>query len=274
MKQQRKIGFIGAGNMTRAIVRGLCSDGISPDNIMVSNRSEGKLHALAEQYGVQTTLNNVACMAFADVVLLSVKPQLMPAVCQQLVASGNVDNKLFVSIAAGISVARLSELLGGHENIVRTMPNTPSAVGMGLTGIYPHTSTSQQDVDFVTELMAAVGQTIVVEREALIDTVTAACGSSPAYFMYILEAMQQETVAQGFSQDDARMLVEQAMIGSALLIRNQRHEPLDELRRQVTSKGGTTAAALDHFHQQGLNKVIRQGMAKAKLRAEQIAGEY
>lgn len=269
--QTRNLAFIGAGNMPRAIISGLVANGYAPRSVMASNPSTPKLEALERDFAIQVTQSNQDAVAFADVVVLSVKPQLMEAVCEDLQRNSDLTGKLFVSIAAGISIDRLQDMLGGEFPVVRTMPNTPSALGKGMTGLSPSSAVTEQDKSFVQELMASVGDTVWVDTEEQIDTVIAAAGSSPAYFFLFLEAMEKEAVNMGIAKQDARKLVQQAMLGAAEMVCHNADLELCELRAQVTSKGGTTAKAIEHFQNNNFEQTVAGAMQAAVARAKEMS---
>lgn len=278
--QHRRISFIGAGNMTRSIISGLVANGYPAELITASNPSKGKLDSLKQDFSINVSQDNHQAAEFAEVIVLAVKPQLMAEVCADLAqtsnktASTNLSNKLFVSIAAGISTQRLSEMLGGNVQVVRTMPNTPSALGKGMTGLFAGTNISQKDQDFSGDLMTQVGEIAWVKQESMIDSVIAAAGSSPAYFFLFLQAMQEEAERQGFDHKTARLLVQQAMLGAAEMVCHNPQLELSELRTQVTSKGGTTAKAIESFQTQGLDKIVANAMQAAVARAEEMTQQF
>ncbi|MDF2179500.1 pyrroline-5-carboxylate reductase [Aliiglaciecola sp. CAU 1673] len=271
--QHRKIAFIGAGNMTRSIIGGMVKSGYPANLIFASNPSLPKLEALKQECGIHITQDNLDAIRQAEVVVLAVKPQLMEQVCQHL-QQADMSGKLFVSIAAGIKVARLQQMLGGQYSVVRTMPNTPSALALGMTGLYADSQVGEQDRDFATALMGQIGETLWVAEEEMINGVIASAGSSPAYFFLFLEAMQEEAIKMGFERTDARLLVQQAMLGSAQMVCQNPQLELAELRAQVTSKGGTTAKAVEHFEQQGLRQLVSGAMGAAVTRAKQMSEEF
>ena len=272
--QHRKITFIGAGNMTRSIVSGLVNNAYPAKLITASNPSMGKLSALQADFAINVTQDNHVAVNAADVIVLAVKPQLMEQVCAKLAEDSNLGNKLFVSIAAGITTARLQQMLGGSFPIVRTMPNTPSALGKGMTGLFADIDVNEIDKQYSADLMSQVGEIAWVNKESMIDGVIAAAGSSPAYFFLFLEAMQQEAEQQGFDNTTARLMVQQAMLGAAEMVCHNPHLELSELRTQVTSKGGTTAKAIESFQQQGLQQLVANAMQAAVKRAEEMAKQF
>ncbi|MBT0585491.1 pyrroline-5-carboxylate reductase [Alteromonas oceanisediminis] len=269
--QQRTVGFIGAGNMTQSIIRGLVASGYPADAIIASNRSEGKLNALNADLGIQITTDNNDVLRQSDVVVLSVKPQMMADMLSACDASLVSDDMVFMSIAAGLPLQRLAEMLPAAQKWVRAMPNTPSAVGLGMTGLYGNPHVTQADQALCNELMSAVGETLWVENEAQIDGVIAAAGSSPAYFFLFLEAMQAEAEKMGFSHQQARVLVQQAMRGAAEMVMQNPDTEISTLRTNVMSKGGTTAEAVNTFIAGGLPELVSKSMQAAVTRAQQMS---
>jgi len=265
----KKITFIGAGNMTRSIVAGLVKAGYPASAIMACNRSDEKLSYFAE-LGVNTSTNNDQGVAFGDVIVLAVKPQAMQAMCEGLSVHGNCTDKVFVSIAAGLTVERLQQFLGCPCPVIRVMPNTPSLIGKGVSGLYADDTVSASAKAFVADMMSAVGTTLWVTEEAQINGVIAAAGSSPAYFFLFLEAMEQEAINMGFDKPAARKMVENAMLGAAEMVCHNSNLELSELRAQVTSKGGTTAQAVEHFQNGGLTDLVQNAMRAAVKRAQEM----
>jgi pyrroline-5-carboxylate reductase len=277
LNHSKTISFIGAGNMSKAIISGLVVKGYPANMIMASNPSQTKLDELKANLGIQITNNNQEAVDFGDFIMLSVKPQLMQTVTKDFVVSANdasAKNKIFVSIAAGLTVKRLSEFLPAHSKIVRVMPNTPSAIGLGMSGIFAEQSVARSQVQEVEAIMQSVGKTLVVEQEAQINTVIAAAGSSPAYFFLIAEVMQKAAIEMGLNAADARMLVEQAMLGSATLMQNQADLELSTLRAHVTSKGGTTAKAVESLQEDDIQAMFAKAMQAAVTRANEMSKQF
>ncbi len=272
--QHRKLCFIGAGNMAGAIISGLVESGYPAKLISVCAPSGKNRDPLASKYGVQSSDDNVACAQEADVVVMAVKPQLMADVCKSLQKEVDFSGKLVLSIAAGISVARFRSLLGEKLNIVRIMPNTPSLVGKGMSGLYAPEEVGPQDRDYSSDLMTAVGKVCWVDTEEGINHIIAAAGSAPAYFFLFMEAMQAEAERLGFSAETARMLVEQAASGATALVAASPDTPLSQLRENVTSKGGTTFEALKVFNQQKLPEIVSEAMQAAITRAQEMEKQF
>ena len=269
--QHRILAFIGAGNMSRSIIAGLVQAGYPADRIIAANPSRPKLDALANDYGIRITQDNAEAARAAEVIVLAVKPQLMAAMLSALVAQlGTLEGKLLISIAAGIKVARLAEMAGGHGRIIRTMPNTPSLLGLGMTGLYAPPGIEQADRALAEQMMQAVGKTLWVEQESAINGVIAAAGSAPAYFFLFMQAIAEEAEAMGFSPEQARLLVQQTALGAAAMVEQNPELSLQTLREQVTSKGGTTAEAIKTFQQQGLMPLTAHAMQAAVARASEM----
>lgn len=269
--EHRKLAFIGAGNMSRSLISGLIQAGYPADLIIAANPSRPKLDGLAAEFGVATTQDNADAAARAEVLVLAVKPQMMAAMLTELVqATGGLQGKLLISIAAGISLDRLEQMTGGHDRLIRTMPNTPSLLGLGMTGLYAKPHIGQADRDYCEQMMQAVGKTLWVKAEDGINQVIAAAGSAPAYFFLFMEAMAEEAQKRGFSAEEARLLVQQTALGAAQMVAANPQLSLAELRAQVTSKGGTTAEAIRCFQEQGLASLVGQAMAAAVARAREL----
>jgi pyrroline-5-carboxylate reductase len=267
--EQKKITFIGAGNMVRAIVSGLVANGYPASLITATAPSETRRLALESDFGINTTSDNVAAAQNADVVVLSVKPQMMAEVCKPLQAI-NWSEKLVISIAAGIQSARFNEMLDSELTLVRVMPNTPSQLGKGMSGLYAAESVPQADKSFAAQLMQACGKVCWVEQESGINNIIAAAGSAPAYFFLFMEAMQKEAIEQGFDADTARLLVQQSALGAAEMVIANPETELATLRENVTSKGGTTAEALRTFNEHQLSDIVAKAMQAAVSRAEEM----
>tara|TARA_Y100001956_G_C4128436_1_gene191821 strand:+ start:4980 stop:5798 length:819 start_codon:yes stop_codon:yes gene_type:complete len=267
--EQKKITFIGAGNMARSIIAGLVASGYPAKLITATDPNQEQRDFLANQYGINTEADNFTAAKEADAIVLAVKPQLM-----ELVGGGlhDVDfsHKLVISIAAGISAQRLDEMLGAKLNLVRVMPNTPALVSKGMSGLFAPQHVCEQDKQFAADLMGAVGKVCWVEHESGINNVIAAAGSAPAYFFLFMEAMQAEAIAQGFDADTARLLVQQSALGAAEMVVANPEIELSTLREQVTSKGGTTAEALRTFNEHQLSDIVAKAMQAAVARAEEM----
>ncbi|MEG3755934.1 pyrroline-5-carboxylate reductase [Psychromonas arctica] len=269
--QDKKITFIGAGNMAGSIINGLVKGGYPANLICASAPSLTNTQKLADELAITASQDNNQSASWADVIVLGVKPQMMADVCQSLV-DGGVDftNKLVISIAAGVSVTRFQSVLGENTAVIRTMPNTPSLLQKGMTGLFASQQVSPQDKDFASELMTAVGEIVWVENESEINGVIAAAGSAPAYFFLFMESMQKKAMEMGFSKEDARLLVQQSAIGSAEMVKQNAHLDLETLRNNVISKGGTTAEAIRTFNELDLPEIVGKAMQAASDRGAEM----
>lgn len=266
--EHRTLAFIGAGNMSRSLISGLIQSGYPAAAIMATNPSPEKLEQLARDFGIRTSQDNNQAAAWAEVIVLAVKPQMM-ADMLSAIPKVALAGKLLISIAAGMSVTRLTEL-SGQARIIRTMPNTPSLLGLGMTGLYAGAEVAQADRNYAELLMQAVGKTLWVAKEDDINKVTAAAGSAPAYFFLFMQAMAEQAVQFGFNETEARLLVQQTALGAANMVVANSEVSLGELRAQVTSKGGTTAQAIAHFQEQGLEQLVADAMTAALTRAREL----
>ncbi|MCV6613989.1 MAG: pyrroline-5-carboxylate reductase [Cellvibrionaceae bacterium] len=268
-KPSASIAFIGAGNMAGAVIGGLVQQGYPAAQIHATAPSERNLKPLSDQYGIASGSDNGAACRAADVVVLGVKPQIMAEVCAEL-APQLGHKPLLVSLAAGIPVASLQQWLGQDQAIVRAMPNTPSLVGAGASGLYANDNCSQTQRRQAESVLAAVGITQWVAQESLIDAVIAVSGSGPAYFFLAMEAMIDAGIKQGLSTEAATELTLQTAFGAAKLAQASDVD-VAELRRRVTSPGGTTAQAIAHFENNGLRQLYAGAMQACSDRAREMA---
>lgn len=269
--QQKKITFIGAGNMASSIISGLVKDGYPSQLICAAEPNQAATQKLVDTFSIIGSQDNNQSAQWAEVIVLAVKPQIMADVCEALIAGGvDFSNKLVISIAAGVSVARLQAILGADTAIIRTMPNTPALLQKGMTGLFASTQVSEQDKTFSGELLASVGETVWVDEESQINAVIAASGSAPAYFFLFMEAMQNKAIDMGFSEQEARLLVLQSALGSAEMVKQNPDLDLATLRENVTSKGGTTAEAVRTFNDLELSQIVAKAMQAASDRGEEM----
>jgi pyrroline-5-carboxylate reductase len=270
-KAYMKISFIGGGNMATALIAGLAGKVAQAADIHVVDPNADALARLREKYGVTTSPDIGAAVAASDVIVLAVKPQQMRDVTVHL-QSQLANKPLLLSIAAGIRGADLSRWLGGYGAIVRTMPNTPALIGQGITGMVAMAGVSAAQKDAADSIMRAVGQTVWLDEESLIDPVTAVSGSGPAYVFYFLEAMQQAAAEMGLSAEQGKALALATFTGAAQLAA-QSDEPVDVLRQRVTSKGGTTYAAITSMEAAGVKEAIVAAMKAAAARGRELGEE-
>lgn len=265
-----KLAFIGAGNMTKSMVVGLVNDGFNADDIMVSNPSAEKRLSMAKDFGINQTDDNCVAANFADIVILSVKPHFIKDVAKQISTTENIEQKCVISVAAGVTIAQIQSGLSASIATVRAMPNTPSLIGLGMTGAYASNEVSNEQRQQANKILTSIGKVMWLDEEQKIDALLAVSGSGPAYFFYFMEAMQQKAVDLGFGETDARLLVAQTAIGAASMV-NQSTVEISQLRHNVTSKGGTTQAALTTFEQGELLTLVSKAMQAAQDRAKEIA---
>ncbi len=267
------IAFIGAGNMAGSLIAGLLGKGTAPDNIIACDTDTGKLAALKAETGIRTMRSEHAA-ATADVLVLAIKPQVMAEVCCALQPHIGDRNVVIVSIAAGISLDSLRQWLGKERAIVRTMPNTPSLVAEGATALFANPATSDQQKQLAADVMAAVGITCWLEKESDIDTITALSGSGPAYFFLLMEAMEKAAIAMGLDAGTARRFAVQTAKGAGQLAAHQARAnpevPPAELRRRVTSPGGTTERAINSLEREGFTAIVERAMQAARLRSAEL----
>lgn len=261
-----ELGMIGAGNMAEAIARGAIRTGVIQASRMVaSDPSEERLR-LFQSFGVERATDNAALVAEARTVMLAVKPQTLPKLGETL-AQLDPDRQVVISIMAGISSVRIAAAAGKPVRVVRVMPNTPLMVGRGMAGVALGDHARPGDDELAMKLFGACGQAIRV-RESDLDAVTAVSGSGPAYLFYLAEAMQQAADEMGLSAH-ARLLVNQTLLGSAELLCQSDDTPA-ELRRKVTSPGGTTAAAIQHLDQREVKAAVVAAMRAARDRSIEL----
>lgn len=265
-----RIAFIGAGNMAASLIGGMRAQGVPADAIRASDPGAEQRAKISADHGIQTFAQNAEALAGADVVVLSVKPQVMQVVCRDLVA--HLDHApLIVSIAAGISCDSLQRWLGpGPQAIVRCMPNTPALLRQGVSGLYANSHVSDTQKRQAEQLLSAVGMALWLEEERLIDAVTAVSGSGPAYFFLLIEAMTAAGEQLGLPRETAAQLTLQTALGAARMACESDVDAA-ELRRRVTSPNGTTEAAIKAFQAGGFEQLVQQALNAAAQRSAELA---
>ena len=268
-----KLVFLGAGNMAEALCKGILAAELRrPEEVVLTDVRPERLEELSARYGVETSQENAAAVAGAGTVFLCVKPQQMPEVLQALAAAGvDPGGPLWVSIAAGVSTASIEAVLGAGARVVRVMPNTPALVKAGAAGIAAGSDAGEDDLAAVREMMASVGVCVTVSEPEL-HAVTAISGSGPAYVFYLVESMLRAAESMGFDADTARTLAVQTVAGAAALLQESGEAP-EALRARVTSKGGTTAAAVAAFDAAGAGAGLTAGVEAAARRSRELAGD-
>lgn len=270
-QETARLTFIGAGNMAGSIIGGLVSKGYPPHLIVAADPNEQALQQLQQTHGIATNADNLAAVSAADVIILAVKPQVMEQVLRPLSTTAAQNKPLIVSIAAGITVTNIGCWLAPELPIVRTMPNTPALVQTGATGLYANALVSTEQKSIATTIFEAIGIALWFDDEEDMDRVVALSGSGPAYFFLVMEAMEQAGVDLGLDRRVARQLTLQTALGAAKLALAQDLEPA-ELRRRVTSPGGTTEAAIQQLQDGGLEQLFDSAIRAASARSKELAG--
>ena len=269
---QQKLAFIGGGNMARSLIGGLLVRDLEAAQIAVADPSVSQLAALINDYGVRTTTDNNEAIADADVIILAVKPQQMRIVCLDIAAS-LTPGTLVISVAAGIEASAIREWCNGAAAVVRCMPNRPALEGCGMTALYATKDVSSEARALAEQILSAVGATLWVDEESHMDVVTAVSGSGPAYFFLLIEMLEEAGVSLGLSREISRKLAVETAYGSGRMAHAATDSPA-VLREQVTSKGGTTEAALRHLEAQNVRDIFAHAVAAAARRSAELAAEF
>jgi pyrroline-5-carboxylate reductase len=268
----KTIGFLGAGNMAEALVKGLLRAGVAaPQEILCTDRRRDRLDELAQRYGVRTSTDNRAAAQEASVVVLSVKPQVMNKLLAEIAPALDA-TKLVVSIAAGVPLAAIERQVGHGVRLVRTMPNTPALVGAGATAISAGEHATEADMAQARALFDAVGRTVVVD-ESLLDAVTGLSGSGPAYVFLVIEALSDAGVKVGLDRRTSQDLAAQTVLGSAKLLIETGEHP-GRLKDQVTSPGGTAIAGLHTLEAGGLRTTLMNAVEAATRRSHELGRRF
>ena len=264
------ITFIGAGNMSRSLISGLIQDNTDLE-IRIADPNESQLKDIVKNWNtIKTFRDNSKAIAGTDIIVLAVKPQIMQLVCEALQADLKSHKPLIISVAAGVSIANLNLWLGGQPMpIVRCMPNTPALVQAGMTGLYANQEVSHLQHDLAESILRSVGSTLWLSDEDKIDAVTAVSGSGPAYYFLVMEAMQDAAQKLGLTADESRLLVLQTAFGAAKLALESKDDA-GTLRQRVTSKGGTTEAALKSLIDGGLPALFEDALKAAENRSIEL----
>jgi len=268
----QKIGFIGGGNMASSLLSGLIASGHSPQHLWVSDINPETLTTLAKNLNVNTSASNDELINAVDVVVLAVKPQTLSSVAKSAAPLIQQKKSLVVSIAAGISQHSLSQWLGADTAIVRCMPNTPALVLTGATALHANTQVTPEQRNLAENIMRAVGIALWVNEESELDAVTAVSGSGPAYYFLLMEAMEKAALALGLNEVTARLLVQQTALGAAKIGLESSESP-EQLRKRVTSPGGTTQKAIETFEQGGFTELVFKALHAARDRSIEISKE-
>lgn len=263
----KKLAVIGAGVMGEVILKGMLDTKLfQPEELMITALREGKLDGLHKTFGVNITTDNRLAAGFADIILLAVKPSDIQKVLSEIISSGVKKDCLFISIAAGVSIEKISRSLEGDYPVIRVMTNTPCQVGQGISAISGNKNVSQEHINIAQEIFNSVGETIIL-AEKYLDAVTGLSGSGPAFFFLIAETLIDAGVLQGLPRDVSRKLVLETMLGSALLLKKSDKHPAP-LKDMVTSPGGTTISGIQVMEEYkvraALLKVVETATKKSK----------
>jgi pyrroline-5-carboxylate reductase len=264
------IAVIGGGNMGTCLALGLLADNYPADQLWMSNPSLTKLTPHKNKFGIHITRDNRQACAAADVIILAVKPAVMPQVLTELTELIQQRKPLIISTAAGVRATSLQQTLGGNIAIARAMPNTPALIGSGATGLYVNNMVSPVQRNLVENIFRAVGMTVWLDDEKMLDAVTALSGSGPAYYFLFMECMQQAGEQLGLSPEIARLLTLQTAFGATRMALES-EASLSDLRQRVTSPKGTTERALSIFTQKNLSEIVANALHAAQQRAAELA---
>ena len=266
------IGFIGGGNMAASLIGGLLGSGVSASKIIVGEPGADRRNWLTNEFDVAATDNNANVIEQSDVIVLAVKPQQLKNVLQPLATSLQASPPLLISIAAGVRETDIQTWAGGNLSIVRVMPNTPALVGAGAAGLYANGLTDESQKALAQAIMQAVGVAVWVSKESELDLVTAISGSGPAYFFLLMEAMESAAIEQGMDEKQARLLTLETALGAAKLALLSEDSPAT-LRRNVTSPGGTTEAAIKTMRDGHVPETVARALQAAAERSRELAEE-
>ena len=268
-----KVAFLGGGNMGRALIGGLLRRGTRPEHLTVGESAQAARDSLATDFGIQATPDNAAAVESASVVVVAVKPQIAGSVLVPLQPCLQRTRPLVISVAAGIRVAALESWCGAAVPVIRAMPNRPALVGAGATAIFAPPGIDSTHREVAERVMQAVGQVVWVAREDDLDVVTALSGSGPAYFFLLAELLMQGAIDLGLEPAAARQLAIATLHGAGQLV-HAGDGDLAQMRAEVTSKGGTTEAALNQFAAADLRGTVARALEAATLRSRELAAQF
>jgi pyrroline-5-carboxylate reductase len=263
---QRTIAFIGGGNMAASLIGGLLKSGVAAAHLRVVEPDAQRRQWLRQSFGVEASAASADMVPGCQALVLAVKPQAMAEALRDLKPDAGC---AVISIAAGVRLATIARVLGDKLHYIRTMPNTPALYGAGVTGLYAPAGTPASARDAAETILAAVGTTVWLSREEDLDAVTALSGSGPAYYFLLTEMLREAGEALGLSHEAASTLAKQTCVGAGRMVAEARVD-VEALRAQVTSKGGTTEAALAHLETSGVRAIFRDALRKAAGRAAEM----
>lgn len=264
------ISVIGAGHMGSSLLGGLIQSGHPADKLWVSDKDKEKLQSLQNQLHIHTIENNEQAVAQADIVIFAIKPQIFGDVARELRSAIEAKQPLLISIAAGIRTHHIEKWLNPKIALVRAMPNTPALIGCGASALYANANVTHENRNAAESILRAVGIVVWVDDEKALDVVTALSGSGPAYYFLLMEAMQKTAEELGLSSETARLLTLQTALGAARMAMESKNSPA-ELRRQVTSPGGTTEKAVSVLEENNIHGIFKEALHAASARSEELA---
>lgn len=269
MLKQKNIGFIGAGNMGEALLGGMIDHDVAePDRIWCSDIRRQRLDEIQSQYGIHTSLDNGEVVNNADIIIFAVKPQILADVMKA--SSSTIDEqKLVISIAAGVPIAAMASWLPENTRLIRAMPNMCVMVQLGMTALVAGAHATAEDTQMTHEIFEAVGRTVLLANESLMDAVTGLSGSGPAYVFIVLEALADGGVQMGLAREEALLLASQTLLGAAAVCLNSNKHP-GELKDLVTSPGGTTIAGIGALEKRSVRYAFREAVVKATERSQEL----
>jgi len=265
-----KIAFMGGGNMARSLIGGLVATGMSNKDISVSEPKADLREKLTKDFGVNALEENASAVMGANVIVLAVKPQILQEV---VIPLGNLiaeARPLLISVAAGVTCLSIERWVGSQPALIRVMPNTPALIGAGISALYANSNVSNDQRALAEKIVTAVGETVWIEEESLMDAVTAVSGSGPAYFFYVMQAIHDAAVREGLDAETARLLTLETALGAARLALASIEDP-GSLQAQVTSPGGTTEAAIKVLNDSGVRDTLQQAVSAARARGGELA---
>jgi len=269
MLNDKKISIIGTGNMGEALVSGLISSGSSnPENIICSDVRENKLETVNKKYGILTTTNNIEAIKASEIVIYSIKPQIMASVLRETASCLDM-SKLIISIAAGVPLAAIESCLGKDLRLIRVMPNICTFVKEGATAIAAGKNALKDDIDLAMAIFDSVGKSIFIEENILMDAITGLSGSGPAYIFIIVDALADAGVKMGLSRRDSQFLATQTALGAAKLLMETKEHP-GSLKDKVTSPGGTAIAGIHTLEKGGLRTTLINAVEAATKRSQEL----
>ncbi|AIT09966.1 pyrroline-5-carboxylate reductase [Candidatus Francisella endociliophora] len=267
-----QISFIGGGNMAAAMIAGMVAHGYDSKSILVFDRNKEKKNALVEKYGICVSDSISSTVKGADILILAIKPQNMVELINDIKALVNKD-QIIVTVAAGIETQAYEKLFAKEISFVRTIPNTPSSLGYGATGIYFNNNVSDDRKNKIIDIMKTMGEVAVVNDEREIDVIAAIASSGPAYYFQFMEHMIEAAVNNGLDKSKAEKLVMQTCLGAAKMAQNS-NEDISTLRKNVTSKKGITYEALNTFESLGLDSIVNNAIQANIKRAKELSKEF